>query len=151
VAGPLDKVLHPLDQQRVIDAIKAAERLSSAELKVHVEARCPGGDPQKRAHDLFIALGLQRTRERNAVLIYVAVRDRRFAILGDSKVHEPPNAPFWADATQRLNMSLGRGAVGEGIAGAIQVIGRKLQPRFPRAADDRNEIDNEITTDEHAV
>jgi len=149
--GALDKILHPTDQQRIVEAIKAAERLSSAEIKVHVEAKCPGGDPLKRAQHLFQSLGLTRTRERNAVLVYLSVRDRRFQLLGDTKINEAPGSPFWAEAVQRANLALSRGAVGEALAGAVQVIGKKLAPRFPRAADDRNEIDNDITTDENAT
>jgi uncharacterized membrane protein len=151
MAGTLDKILHPSDQNRIIEAIKVAERQSSGELKVHVEARCPGGDAVKRAQGLFRALGLTRTKDRNAVLIYVAVRERRFTILGDTGIAEGVGSPFWAEALQRMNAAFGRGAFGDGIVGAIQALGPKLGARFPRAADDRNEIDNEITTDDSAV
>jgi uncharacterized membrane protein len=151
MASALDKILHPNDQQRIIDAIKANERLSGAELKVHVEARCPGGDAVKRAQSLFRALALTKTKQRNAVLIYVAVRDRRFTIVGDTGIAEGVGSPFWADALQRMNLAFGRGATGDGIVAALQALGPKLGARFPRAADDRNEIDNEITTDESAI
>ncbi len=151
MAGPLDKVLHPSDQHRIVEAIKAAERLTSAELKVHVEGRCPGGDAAKRAQSLFRALGLARTKDRNAVLLYAAVRERRFAFLGDTGINEPPGAPFWAEAVQRMNAGFSRGANGDAIAGAIQALANKLRTKFPRAADDLNEIDNDITTDESAL
>jgi|SRR5581483_5112052 len=151
MAGALDKILHPSDQNRILDAIKAAERLSSGEIKVHVEGRCPGGDAVKRAQGLFRALGLTKTKERNAVLLYVAVRDRRFTILGDTGIAESVGSPFWAEALQRMNAAFGRGAFGDGIVAAVQAIGPKLGSRFPRKADDRNEIDNEITTDESTI
>ncbi len=143
----LDKVLHPSDQEKIVDAIRAAERNTSGEIKVHVEARC-AGDPYKRAAELFQRLGLTKTRERNAVLIYVATRDRKFSILGDSGIHEEVGSAFWADAAQRMRVAFARGAYGEGIAGAVQAVGARLAKRFPRRADDVNEIDNEITTAE---
>lgn len=144
--GMLDKVLHPTDQQKIVDAIRAAERVTSGEIKVHVEARCPGGDAYKRGAELFTRLGLTKTKERNAVLIYVATRDRMFSILGDSGIHEEVGSAFWADAVQRMRVAFARGAFGEGISGAIQSVGARLAKKFPRQADDVNEIDNEITT-----
>ena len=149
MAGPLDKVLHPTDQQRIIGAIKSAERLTSGEIKVHVEGKCPGGDPLKRAQELFPKLGLTRTRERNGVLIYVATRDRRFSILGDTGVHEDVGSQFWAEAVQRMTIAFRRGAFGDGIVGAIQSVAPRMAKKFPRKAEDKNEIDNDITTDEN--
>jgi uncharacterized membrane protein len=140
--------LHPIDQQKVVDAIRAAERVTSGEIKVHVEARCPGGDPYKRAVDLFARLGLTHTRDRNAVLIYIALRDRRLSILGDKGIHEEVGSAFWADAIQRMNVAFARGAFGEGIAGAVQSVGQRLAKKFPHKADDVNEIENEISTED---
>lgn len=148
MAGALDKIIHPSDQQKIVDAIRAAERVTSGEVKVHVEQRCPGGDPYKRATDLFARLGLTKTKDRNAVLIYVATRDRKFAILGDKGIHEEVGSAFWAEAVQRMKVSFARGAFGEGISGAVQSVGQRMAAKFPRKADDVNEIDNEITTDE---
>ncbi|HZS41754.1 MAG TPA: TPM domain-containing protein [Polyangia bacterium] len=151
MAGALDKVLHPSDQVRVLDAIKLAERATSVEIKVHVEGRCPGGDAGKRALDLFKALAVNRTKRRNGVLIYVAVRERRFAIQGDTGIHERADSSYWPDAVQRMTFAFGRGAFGEGIVGAIQAVARRLAPRFPHSPDDQNEVDNDITTDESAI
>jgi uncharacterized membrane protein len=148
MAGRLDKVLHPSDQEKIVDAIRAAERVTAGEIKVHVEARCPGGDAYKRAADLFARLGLTKTKDRNAVLIYVATRDRKFSILGDSGIHEEVGSAFWADAVQRMKVAFARGAFGEGIAGAVQSVGQRMAKKFPRQVDDVNEIDNEITTDD---
>ena len=148
MAGALDKVIHPTDQQKIVDAIRAAERVTSGEVKVHVEQRCPGGDAYKRAADLFARLGLTKTKDRNAVLVYVATRDRKFAILGDKGIHEEVGSAFWADAVQRMKVSFARGAFGEGISGAVQSVGQRMAAKFPRKVDDVNEIDNEITTDD---
>ncbi len=143
----LDKVLHPTDQTKIVDAIRAAERVTSGEIKVHVELRC-AGDAYKRAEELFARLGLTKTKDRNAVLVYVAVRDRKFAILGDKGIHEEVGAAFWADAGQRMKVAFARGAFGEGIAAAVQSVGQRLAKKFPHKLDDVNEIDNEITTDD---
>jgi uncharacterized membrane protein len=145
----LDKVLHPYDQKRVVDAIGAAERLSAGEICVHVEGRCPGNDPLKRATTLLTKLGVTRTRERNGVLIYVAVRDRRFSVVGDVGINADDQ--FWNEAMQRLTVAFRKGAFGDGICGAIKSVGVQLSKKFPRQPDDKNEVSNEITTDETAL
>jgi uncharacterized membrane protein len=146
MAGPLDKLLHPTDQTRIVEAIKTAERLTSGEIKVHVEARCTTGDPYTRAVQLFERLGLHRTRDRNGVLIYVAARDRRFSLIGDVGINEAVGSAFWADAVERMSIAFRRGAFGEGIVAAIQSVGDRLKERFPPRADDRNELPNDIST-----
>jgi uncharacterized membrane protein len=147
MAGPLDKVIHPKEQQRILDAIHNAERLTSGELKVHVEGRCPS-DPPKRAQELFGKLGLTRTKERNGVLLYVATRERRFHILGDQGIGEDSSSAFWDEARNRMTIAFRRGAYGDGIVGAIHAIAERMARRFPRGVGDKNEIDNEISTDE---
>ncbi len=151
MAGPLDKVIHPFDQKRIIDAIASAERLTSGEIAVHVEGRCAAPEPKDRAAELFQKLGVTRTQDRNGVLIYVAVRDRRFALMGDSAIDEPPASPFWQDANKRLTIALRRGAVGDGICGAIAAVGQQLCKRFPRSAEHKNQLENELTTDPAAL
>ena len=151
MAGPLDKVLHPYDQKRVVEAIGAAERLSSGEIAVHVEGRVPGGDPIKRGTELLTKLGITRTRERNGVLLYAAVRDRRFAIVADQGIGEPPTSKFWEEAMHRMTIAFRGGRFGDGLCEGIKSVGRALSKKFPRQSDDKNEVSNEITTDENAL
>ena len=132
MAGPLDKVIHPRDQARIIDAIKAAERTTSGEIKVHVEGKCPGGDPFKRAVALFERLGLTRTAERNGALIYVATRDRRFSLIGDVGIHGRVGTRHWHDVRDRMVERLRGGAPREAIVAAIEAIGAELAAHYPR-------------------
>jgi uncharacterized membrane protein len=148
MAGPLDKVIHPIDQKRIMEAIASAERMCSGEIMVHIEGRCPHGDPQKRVEELVPKLGVTRTRERNAVLVYAATRDRRFAFHADIGIGEEPSSRFWDDARQRMTLAFRRGAFGDGLCSAILTIGAQLGKRFPRQSDDKNELENEISTDE---
>ena len=148
---PLDKVLHPYDQKRVVDTIGLAERMSCGEIAVHVEGRVPGGNPVKRGQELIQKLGITRTRERNAVLIYAAVRDRRFAIIPDQGVGEAPESPYWDEAMVRLTIAFRGGRFGDGLCEAVKSVGKQLAKKFPRQSDDTNEVSNEITTDEAAL
>ncbi len=149
MARSLDTLVAPADQARVVDAIRRAEARTSGEVKVHVEARCPGGDPFARARALFAHLGLEKTRERNGVLIYVAVDDRRFAILGDAGIHDAVGGqPFWEGAATKMRAAFVRGALADGLLAAIDEVGTQLAERFPHRADDVNELSDDISTDD---
>ena len=148
MASALDKVISPDDQKKIVDAIKAAERKSSGEIHVHVEAKCPDQDAYQRATSLFESLGLTQTRERNGVLIYVATRDRKFAFIGDTGIHEAVGSAFWSEAVAGMSVQFRQGQLGPGIVQAIDSIGEHLHRRFPHRADDRNELSDEISTDE---
>jgi uncharacterized membrane protein len=151
MAAPLDQLIPPAEQTRIVDAIKAAELRTSGEIKVHIEARCPGGDAMKRAVELFARLGLERTRERNGVLIYVAARDRMFALRGDQGIHEEVGSQFWSEAAARMTDAFKAGRFADGVVGAVEAIGARLAQRFPPRADDQNELSDEISTDEKAT
>jgi uncharacterized membrane protein len=145
--GPsLDELLDRQSQTQVVSAIARAEASTSGEIRVHLEASCKGGDPYQRAVELFSRLGMKKTAERNGVLIYVAVRDRRLSIIGDEGIHADVGDAFWHDALEKMRAAFGRGALGEGLVAAIDEVGRRLASRFPRRADDKNELTDEIST-----
>jgi uncharacterized membrane protein len=151
-AQTLDRLLHPREQRQIVDAIRAAEVTTTGEIKVHVEARCPAADPYSRAVQLFDKLGLHRTEARNGVLIYAALHERRFAMVGDVGIAEPAGSEFWAEPTRHLSIAFRRGSFGEGLTIAIRAIGERLARRFPfrpvPGAINKDELDNEISTED---
>ena len=144
----IDRLLHPREQREILDAVRAAEQRTSGELKVHVEAHCRAVDPYTRAVQLFEKLGVHRTEGRNGVLVYVATHDRRYAIIGDVGIGEPQGSEMWTEATRQLSIALRRGAAGEGITAAVRALGDRLARRFPAARGGKDEIENEISTED---
>lgn len=144
----LDKFLSTEDQGTVVAAIREAETTTSGEIKVHIEPRCPVPDSYARAIDLFGRLGLEKTRERNAVLIYIASDDKRFAMVGDTGIHAEVGAPFWSEATATLSQHFKSAKVKDGLVEAIAAIGRRLAAKFPHTDADTNELSDEISTQE---
>jgi len=132
------------DKQRVEKAISQAELQTSGELRVHVECRC-GGFPYERGKRVFENLGMVNTELRNGVLIYLAIVDKRFAILGDSGINEKVPDGFWDDVRDLMQTKFQEGAIGEGIEQAVLRIGEKLAEFFPRSEDDVDELDNAIS------
>ena len=145
--GGLDSLLSPADQARVVAAVQAAEKRTSGEIKVHIDRACPI-DAWTRAKELFVRLGLTKTRQRNGVLVYVAVDDRKLAILGDVAIHDDVGETFWQEALELLRDAFKRGAYADGLVAAVKAVGSRLAERFPAKPGDENEISDDISTGE---
>jgi uncharacterized membrane protein len=135
------------ESRAVVAAIEAAERRTSGEIRVHLEARCPGGDPYIRGRDVFEDLGMTATAERNGVLLYLASSDRLFAVLGDRGIHERVEEDFWDAVAARMSARFRVGDHVGGLIDAIGEIGERLSTHFPYAGEDKDvdELSNEIS------
>ncbi len=134
-------------QRRIADAITAAERHTTGEICVHVTPRCRG-DVMKRAIKTFDRLHLYTTKRRNAVLIYVAYEDRKFAILGDTGINDAVPRGFWDGEVEELAQYLKVGRPVDGLCAIIARMGERLSQYFPGERNDENELSNEVTFDD---
>src|SRR5438128_5630287 len=87
--------LSKLDHKRIVRAIAAAETKTSAQIRVYIQRGNLKGDALAAARKQFQKLGMQKTNERNAVLILVAPRARKFAVVGDAGVHQKCGEIYW--------------------------------------------------------
>jgi len=142
---PLFHALSSRDRQLLVDAIRSAEAATSGEIRVHVQARC-SADPVRDATRVFERLGMTRTAERNSVLIFLAWRSRRFAVIGDTGIHQRVGDAFWqatVDAvTKHFRTS---GALASGLEAAVQAVGEALKQHFPHQKNDTNELPDTIS------
>jgi uncharacterized membrane protein len=140
------------DFDAIAGAIKAAESRTSAEIRVHLERRVPRGllrrrpDALARAQHVFRRLGMHRTPERHGVLIYVAVEERRLAVVGDEGIHTRVGDAHW-HAVRDLMIEILRenGPPRRALERAIEALGRALAEHYPRRPDDRNELSDEVS------
>lgn len=132
------------DKQKIITSIEEAERLTSGEIRVHVE-RQAGADVIGRAKEVFESLGLTQTALRNGVLIYLAVDDHKFAIIGDRGIDQVVPANFWDETKEKMQALFKTGQFAEGICLGITLAGEHLAKFFPCQAGDINELPNEIS------
>jgi len=139
--------LRPDEKASVVEAIEAAEKLTSGEIRVHLEKKCPGGDPYYRGRDVFEDLGMTATALRNGVLIYLSIADRRVAVLGDRGIHERVEEGFWDSIVENLVRRFREGDYAGALREAILQIGNRLSTHFPYAGEgkDINELPNEIS------
>ena len=137
-----------LDQQRIVDAIKTAESMTSGEIRVHVQPRA-GGDIRRVAEKTFERLGMTKTELRSGVLLFIASEENKFVILGDKGINEKAPAGFWDEIAAKLTIRFQAGEFTEGIVEAIHSAGEELRHDFPRATSDVDELSNEINIEHH--
>ena len=137
-------ILDREEDQRVVEAIRQAERNTSGEIKVHIENRCKG-DVEQRSLFIFEKLKLNETQLRNGVLIYLAVKDHKFAILGDKGINDVVEDNFWNDLKDLMLNQFKEGRFAEGLEQGIMRCGEKLKAYFPYQSDDINEIPDDIS------
>ena len=140
---------HMLDkdaQHRIVASIKEAESKTSGEIRVFMEHHCEYVDPLHRAQEIFANLGMEKTQARNAVIVYVALTDRQFALFGDTAIYEKAGgAAFWKQAAEKLTGHLRRNQVAEGISNCIHELGVALTTHFPYDPTiKKNELPDEI-------
>ena len=134
------------DKEEIVEAIGRAENLTSGEIRVHLKKKC-GEDVLAEAKKVFSKLRMHKTKERNAVLILIALHSKKFAILGDSGIHRHVGEDFWAQTRDTMASHFLEGRMKEGIVAGVMSAGEKLKAHFPLKADDKNELSNTITED----
>lgn len=129
---------------QVVEAIRLAERQTSGEIRVHIESAC-SGNVLDRAAWLFKSLKMDKTDQRNGVLIYLSVKDRKFAIIGDAGINAVVPAGFWDEARDLMISHFSKGELVKGFILGIEKAGEQLKEFFPHRKDDLNELSNEIS------
>lgn len=129
----------------VLKEIKEAELDTSGEIRVHVENHCKGGNAFERGVELLFKLKMTETAERNGVLFYLAIKDKKFAIIGDEGINKKVPSDFWDHIKNDMAISFKDGKFTEGLSKAIDEAGRQLKTHFPFKSDDKNELSDEIS------
>jgi len=133
-------------QAQILASVKEAEKETSGEIRVHIETYCRE-DVLDRAAWIFKKLGMLKTAERNGVLFYLAVADKKFAIIGDAGINAKVPVGFWDEISKFLQKNFKEGRFTEGLAGGIIMAGQQLKAHFPYCENDVNELPDEISFD----
>lgn len=132
------------DRLQIINAIRVAETDTSGEIRVHVENHCLDNVLDRAAY-IFGKLEMHKTWDRNGILFYLAVKDRKFAILGDVGIHEKVPENFWEEITGEALTKFKENKFAEGLAEGIIKAGKQLREHFPFEKGDVNELSDEIS------
>jgi len=141
----MEEFLSRLDEARIVQAIRDAESRTTGEIRVFITKR-ESDDPLARATRRFEKLGMAKTRERNAVLLYFAPRSRKFAVIGDRGIHEKCGAGFWEEAIAEIGAQLRAEHFTDAIVLGVRKVGDLLARHFPGTGG-RNELSDEVERD----
>ena len=142
------KILNNEEDRRVVEAIRLAELNTSGQIKVHIENFCRI-NVETRSLMVFKHLKMSQTKQRNGVLIYLAVKDHKFAILGDEGINNIVGADFWNDVRDLMAAAFTEGRFADGLEQGIMRCGEKLKAYFPHQSDNVNEIPDEISYEDN--
>ena len=140
----VEDFLTAAQEHEIVRAIRMAEKDTSGEIRVHLEKKSDK-DPLERAKDVFFFLKMDETKQRNGVLFYVAVEDRKFSVLGDTGIDEAVPSNFWDSVKNTVLDQFTKGNYAEGLKLGIMETGSKLKTFFPYTSDDVNELDDAIS------
>jgi uncharacterized membrane protein len=135
-------------QQHIVDAISSAELNTSGEIRLHLVDFC-SQDPIQEAVLVFESLGMTKTELRNGILIFLAVKDKKFAIVGDKGINAIVPADFWDSIRDEMISHFKKHDYEKGLITGIKAVGQKLKEHFPYSKDDENELSNEISFEEN--
>jgi len=136
--------IRQLEHDRIVDAIKKAEAKTSGQIRVFLQRGTFEEDIVERAQKKFFQLGMEKTAERNAVLILVAPRVQKFAVIGDEGVHRKCGSQFWQELVERMRQHFLREDFTEALLEAIGSAGTLLAKHFPKTGDSKNELPDDV-------
>jgi uncharacterized membrane protein len=126
--------LSRLEHDGIVQAIREAETKTAAQVRVYIQRGKLKGDPLVAAQKKFHRLGMHKTSERNGVLIFVAPRAHKFAVVGDKAVHERCGEQFWERIVAGMREHFRNEKFSHALIDAIEEIGKTLADHFPRTA-----------------
>ena len=129
-------------------AIMNAELDTSGEIRVHIENTCVGESLERAAY-LFKQLKMHKTKLRNGVLIYLAIKNRKFAIIGDAGINKVVPDNFWDEIRHRMLNRFHEDQFVEGLSEAVTLTGEQLKQHFPYSVEDVNELPDDISFGEN--
>jgi uncharacterized membrane protein len=133
------------ESQQIVDAVRKAERRTSGEVRVFVESRCSYMDAIDRAKEIFSDLKMYETNDRNAVLVYIALKDKQLAVFGDEGIHNKLGDDYWNAEVKKMISNFNKENYAAGIQQVVGDIGEALTKHFPFNNDtDKNELPDDI-------
>lgn len=132
------------EQDRIIHAISVAEGKTSGEIRLVIDRKLKAASAMDAAVSYFRELKMHQTAGQNGVLVYMAVDDHQFAIIGDRGIDAKVGPDFWDETKESMLSFFRQGDIVEGLIAGISQIGEQLKTYFPHRMDDVNELPDDI-------
>ena len=133
------------EKQRIVEAIRKAEKNTSGEIRVHLESNKKKKPAMQRAWEVFNMIGMHKTHLKNGVLFYIDVNQRVFSVLGDKGINNVVPDDFWDTINKKMLAGFSKGQYADALITGILQVGEQLKKYFPYQDDDKNELPDEIS------
>ena len=144
LSGKKESFFTKEEEERMVEAIRSAEKQTSGEIRLFIEQRCAFINPLDRAKEVFAELEMFKTKDRNAVLLYIATKDHQLAVLGDEGIYQKMGQAFWDSEVKLILSEFKQHHFIDGVCKIIGDVGVALKENFPYESDDKNELDDGI-------
>ena len=131
-------------QHQMVEAVQQAEKNTSGEVRIFVESKCEYMDAVDRARDIFFSLKMEKTNDRNAVLLYIAIDDRQLALFADEGIYQRLGKEYWDIEVKKMINSFTKDDYTGGVCLVVNEIGQALKAEFPYQNSDKNELPDQI-------
>jgi uncharacterized membrane protein len=136
--------LSKLEHDWIVRAIQEAEAKTSGQIRVYIQRGKLDVDPVVAAQKRFHKLGLHRTDERNAVLVFVVPRAHRFAVVGDKAIHEKCGEAYWQSVVGKMREHFRSERFTDALVDGINELGTALATHFPRRSTSSHELPDDV-------
>ncbi len=126
--------LSRLEHDQIVKAIRDAESKTSGEIRVFIQRGELKDDPVIAAQRRFRRLGLHKNSQHNDVLIFVAPRAHKFAIVGDEAIHQKCGEELWQPLVEKMREHFRNEKFSHALIEAIHEIGSALAAHFPKGS-----------------
>ena len=96
------------------------------------------------AQKKFHRLEMHKTSDRNAILIFVAPRAHKFAVVGDKGIHEKCGESFWQRLVDGMREHFQNEKFSHALVEAIEEAGKALAAHFPRRTTSSNQLPDNV-------
>jgi uncharacterized membrane protein len=132
------------ERELITSAVREAELNTSGEIRVHLDNHCRE-DVLDKAAWWFARLEMHKTEKRNGVLFYLAIKEHKFAILGDAGINAVTPENFWDSIREHMAGQFSEGNFASGLKEGILMAGQAMKEHFPYQDGDVNELSDEIS------
>ena len=140
---PVEKI----EASLIVDAIREAEKSTSAEIRVHYTTKKATLELLKEAESTFLNLKMHETEFRNGVLIFLRLKSKEIAIIGDIGIHKHVGNEFWEAVKETMIQTIKTNNITQGIICGVELAGKQLSNFFPPTSENPNELSDEISHD----
>jgi uncharacterized membrane protein len=124
------------------------EKNTSGEIRLSIKKNKPFFKSNKPISELakeeFFRLGMDKTRDKTGILLFLILAHRQFHILADSGINEKVTQATWDKIRDSMQDNFRDRRFFDGLIAGIEQVGKVLNEHFPIKSDDTNELSNDV-------